>query len=89
MSKRAVRIVHGAGKYDHTYPLFQSLQILNLRKLYIYSVQTFLYKYRQQNFPRFSVISLLLPAQFMMNIKLGKITTIALLLRGVFKGHVL
>ena len=49
--KRAVRIVHGAGKYDHTYPIFQSLQILNLRKLYIYSVQIFLYKYRQQKLP--------------------------------------
>ena len=49
--KRAVRIVHGAGKYDHTYPIFQSLQILNLRKLHIYSVQIFLYKYRQQKLP--------------------------------------
>ena len=49
--KRAVRIVHGAGKYDHTYPIFQSLQILNLTKLYIYSVQIFLYKYRQQKVP--------------------------------------
>ena len=53
--KRAVRNVHGAGKYDHTYPIFQSLQILHLRKfyiyIYIYSVQIFLYKYRQQKLP--------------------------------------
>ena len=48
--KRAVRIVHGAGKYDYTYPKFQSI-ILNSRKLYMYSVQIFLYKYRQQNLP--------------------------------------
>ena len=49
--KRAVRIVHGAGKYDHTDPIFQSLKILNLKKLYMYSVQIFLHKYRQQNLP--------------------------------------
>ena len=49
--KHADRVVHGAGKYDHTYPIFQSLQILNLRKLYIYSAQIFLYKYRQQTIP--------------------------------------
>ena len=40
--KRAVRNVHGAGKYDHTDPIFQSLKIFNLRKLYMYSVQIFL-----------------------------------------------
>ena len=91
--KRAVRIVHGAGKYDHTYPIFQSLQILHLRKLYIY-IYTFIQcKYSSINIPsksfqRYFVISLLLPAQFM-NIKRGKITTIALLLRGAYKGHVL
>ena len=48
--KRAVRIVHRAAKYHHT-PIFQSLQILNLRKLYVYLVQIFLYKYRQQKLP--------------------------------------
>ena len=39
--KRAVRIVHGAGKYDHADPIFQNLKILSLRKLYMYSVKKY------------------------------------------------
>ena len=46
--KRAVRIVKGAGKYDHTSPIFYNLKILNLRRLYVYFVQIFLYKYKRQ-----------------------------------------
>ena len=49
--KRAYRIVHGAGKYAYTYPNFQSLNIHSWRKLYMDSMQIFLYKYRQQNLP--------------------------------------
>ena len=51
--KRAMRIVNGAGKYDHTYPIFQNLKVLNLPRLYIYFVQIFLYKYHQQKLPEF------------------------------------
>ena len=38
----------GAGKYDHTSPIFYNLKILNLRWLYVYFVQIFLYKYKRQ-----------------------------------------
>ena len=35
LQKRTVRLVMGAGKYDHTYPIFQNLKILNLRNVYL------------------------------------------------------
>ena len=57
------RIVYGAGKYDHTDPMFQGLKILNLRKSYMYSVQIFLYEYRQKNLPEIFIDVLLLPAR--------------------------
>ena len=49
--KWAVRIVKGAGKYDHTSPIFYNLKILNLRRLYVYFIQIFLYKYKRQELP--------------------------------------
>lgn len=49
--KRAIRIVNGARKYDHTFPIFQNLKVLNLPRLYLYFLQIFLYKYHQQNLP--------------------------------------
>ena len=49
--KRAVRVISGAKKYDHTMPLFKNHQILNLRKIYVYSVQNFLYKYIHNKLP--------------------------------------
>ena len=60
--KRAVRIVKGAGKYDHTSPIFYNLKILNLRRLYVYFVQIFLFKYKRQELPElcrdfFTVVS--------------------------------
>ena len=51
LQKRAIRIICGARKYDHTYPLFQQLSILSLKNLYVYSVQIFLYKYYRQSIP--------------------------------------
>ena len=43
LQKRAVRQITGAGRYDHTMPIFQSLNVLNIPKLYIYSVLFFFY----------------------------------------------
>ena len=37
LQKDAIRIVCGAQKFDHTYPLFQLSKILPLRNLYVYS----------------------------------------------------
>ena len=51
LQKRAIRIICGARKYDHTYPLFQQLSILSIKNLYIYSAQIFLYKYYRQSIP--------------------------------------
>ena len=53
LQKRAVRQITGAGTYDHTMPIFQSLNVLNIPKLYIYSVLIFLYKYHHQDLPNF------------------------------------
>ena len=60
--KRAVRIVKGAGKYDHTSPIVYNSKILNLRRLYVCFVQIFLYKYKRQAPPElfmdfFTVVS--------------------------------
>ena len=51
LQKGAIRIVCGAQKFDHTYPLFQLSKILPLRNLYVYSAQLFLYKYYRQSLP--------------------------------------
>ena len=53
LQKRAVRQITGAGRYDHTMPIFQALNVLNIPKLYIYSVLIFLYKYDHQDLPNF------------------------------------
>ena len=53
LQKRAVRQITGAGRYDHTMPIFQSLNVLNITKLYIYSVLIFLYKYHHQDLLNF------------------------------------
>ena len=51
LQKGAIRIVCGAQKFDHTYPLFQLSKIMPLRNLYVYSAQLFLYKYHRQSLP--------------------------------------
>ena len=53
LQKRAVRQITGAGRYGHTMPIFQSLNILNIPKLSIYSVLIFLYKYHHRDLPNF------------------------------------
>ena len=51
LQKCAIRIICGAQRFDHTYPLFQLSKILPLRNLYVYSAQLFLYKYHRQSLP--------------------------------------
>ena len=51
LQKRTIRIVCGAQKFDHTYPLFQLSKILPLSNWYVYSAQLFLYKYYIQSLP--------------------------------------
>ena len=38
LQKRAVRTITGARKYEHTLPLFQNLNLLNIKEIYIYIV---------------------------------------------------
>ena len=45
-----------AGKYDHTDPIFQSLKILDLINLYMYSVPIFLYYIASKIFQTYSLI---------------------------------
>ena len=52
LQKRSVRLVIGAGGYYHTFPIFQKLNILNLRNIYLYSVLIFLYRYNPQILPK-------------------------------------
>ena len=51
LQKRAVRLVDGAGKYDHTAPIFEKYELLNLKNLYVYCAQIFLYKHHQRVLP--------------------------------------
>ena len=51
LQKRAIRLVDGAGKYDHTAPIFQKYELFDFRNLYIYCAQIFLYKHHQKTLP--------------------------------------
>ena len=51
LQKRAVRLIFGAKKYDHTDPIFQSLNILKLDQLYMYSVQLLMFKFIKNELP--------------------------------------
>ena len=51
LQKRALRLVDGAAKYDHTAPIFEKYELLNIRNLYIYCAQIFLYKHHQEILP--------------------------------------
>ena len=51
LQRRSVRPVIGAGRYDHTFPIFQKLNILNLKNMYLYSLLILLYRYNQQILP--------------------------------------
>ena len=51
LKKRAVRTITGARKYEHTLPLFQNLNLLNIKEIYIYCVQLLMYKYHLGHLP--------------------------------------
>ena len=51
LQKRAVRTITGARKYEHTLPLFQNLNLLNIKEIYIYCVQLLMYKYHHDHLP--------------------------------------
>ena len=66
LQKRAERLVDGAGKYDHTAPIFEKYELLNLKNLYIYCAQIFLYKHHQK----------VIPETFLICLKLTMLSTI-------------
>ena len=45
LQKRAIRTVVGVQRYAHTSPLFTDLKLLNIKEIYVYCVQLFMYKY--------------------------------------------
>ena len=51
LQKRAIRMIVGARKMDHTLPLFYNLNLLQLKDIYIYCVQLFMYKYHHGRLP--------------------------------------
>ena len=51
LQKRAIRIIKGADRLDHTDPLFKELRLLKMREMYVYNVQLLMYKYRRNLLP--------------------------------------
>ena len=51
LQKRLVRIICGSPRNTHSAPLFSELNILTVSKLYIHSVQMFMYKFHHGNLP--------------------------------------
>ena len=51
--KWAIRIIAGAKRYDHTAPLYERLKLLDVRKIYLYFIQLFMYKYKFHLLPAF------------------------------------
>ena len=51
MIKRALRLISGSNRWAHAAPLFENLEILTLRKLYVYSIQIFMYKFNHTLLP--------------------------------------
>ena len=49
--KRAIRIIAGAKRLEHSRPLFKELKLLNLKELYVYCVQLFMFKYNGDLLP--------------------------------------
>ena len=50
--KRAIRIIVGAKRFDHTAPLFKKLKLLNVTEIYVYFVLLFMFKYYRNVLPR-------------------------------------
>ena len=53
MQKRTIRLKVGAKRYDHTDPIFDALKILRLQQIYIYTVQSFIFKFYHKILPNF------------------------------------
>ena len=53
MQKRAIRTIAGARKYAHTALLFLYLKLLNIKRIYIYYIQSFMYKHHHGILPSF------------------------------------
>ena len=52
LQKRAIRVISGARKLDHTTPIFKKLRVLRLNEIYVYSLQTVMYKYYRMSLPK-------------------------------------
>ena len=51
IQKRAVRLITGARKFDHTAPIFKEFKLLKINEIYVYSLQLILYKYHHKLLP--------------------------------------
>ena len=51
LQKKAVRVISGAGRLDHTDALFKELRILRIKEVYAYSLQLILYKFHHGLLP--------------------------------------
>ena len=51
LQKRAIRLIASAPWRAHTEPLFVQYKLLTLEKLYVYSVQLFMFKYQYNKLP--------------------------------------
>ena len=51
LQKRAIRTITNSPKRSHTAPLFKDLNMLDIRQLYIFSVQLFMQKFHQNKIP--------------------------------------
>ena len=45
LQKRAVRIIKGAKRLDHTEPIFAELRLLKIKEIYVYCIQHLMFKY--------------------------------------------
>ena len=51
MQKKAIRIITSVNYREHTEPLFMSLQVLPLHKIYIFAVSKLMYRYSNGSLP--------------------------------------
>ena len=51
LQKKAVRIISGAKRLDHTDPLFKELRILRISEVYAYCLQLVLFKFHHRSIP--------------------------------------
>ena len=51
LQKRVVRIISGVDRQTHTKPLFTSLGLLDINRLYSYNIGLMMYKFKHRNLP--------------------------------------